>query len=437
MDPFNSEQKNAECPTLIILDANIIKGTSLRSPVADILRAIRAAGVERVATPWIAVEEVAAQQALSYAQKLRAAMDAVDDLRKATPWEHVNHPKRWPAEHVRRHWRERYSSVTEVLETSHAAYQQALFRETNQIAPCKTVNNGSAKTGARDAAIWLTAVEYAAAHEDETVYFVSNDSDMSKNGQFLPEMQQDIAGMEHRFHLFKSLDDVVTRFATEVAASTESVRGLLDTEENYATVLAATRNASRRYRMFSGTPMPSATNGDARRFQGAGLSWSPTAVALDKVLEVSGREVGGHFWFTAWARWLLRDDRIIRGEVIERAYAWETRVLLSTAADQDMTILDFRRPGPISEEDVPNVPALPETTEERLTRVGRARVTALLNTPAMQVPLARLVEQLGANPSRIEEAINIALDNSAASRELNDRIAEAVSDLPDELDDKE
>lgn len=255
---------------MIILDANIIKGVSLRGPIADILRAIRAAGVERVATPWIAVEEVAAQEALSYAQKHETAMDAVNSLRKATPWEHVNHPKRWPAEHVRGHWRERYSSVTEVLETSHAAYQQALFRETNKIAPCKTVNSGSHKTGARDAAIWLTAVEYAKAHEDETVYFVSNDSDMSKNGQFLPEMQRDIAGMDHRFHLFTSLDDVVTKFATEVEASTEDVGELLDTEETYATVLAATRNATRRYRMFSGTPMPSAANGDARRFDGTG-----------------------------------------------------------------------------------------------------------------------------------------------------------------------
>ncbi|ALV48080.1 hypothetical protein ASR50_34775 [Streptomyces sp. 4F] len=426
-----------ECLALIILDANIIKGTSLRGPVADVLRAIRAAGVERVATPWIAVEEIAAQQALSYAEKHQAAMDAVDDLRKATPWEHVNHPRRWPAEHVRRHWRDRYSSIAEVLETSHTAYQQAMFRETNQIAPCKTVNSGTYKTGARDAAIWLTAVEYAKAHEDETVFFVSNDSDMSEDGQLLPELQKDIAGMEHRFHLFTSLDGVVTKFATAVEANTEDVRELLNTPENYATVLAATRPASRRYRMVTGTPIPSAFNGDGRRFSGATPNWSPTAVALEKVLEVSGHEVGGHHWFTAWVRWLLRDDRIFRGETHERAYAWETRVLLSTAADQAMTVLDFRRPGPISAEDVPNVPTLPHTTEERMMRLGREHLAALMNTPAMQVTLARLMEQHGPDLSPVEEAIRSVLDKSTASRELNDRIAEAVRDLPEEPGDKE
>ncbi|MEV7165859.1 PIN domain-containing protein [Streptomyces microflavus] len=161
---------------MIILDANIIKGISLRGPVADVLRTIRAASVERVATPWIAVEEVAAQEALRYREKHDEAKAAVDVLRKATPWADVPHPKRWPAEHVRRHWREQYGSITDVMETSADAYKQAMYRETNLIAPCKTVNNGKDKTGARDAAIWLTAVEYAAAHADELVYFVSNDA---------------------------------------------------------------------------------------------------------------------------------------------------------------------------------------------------------------------------------------------------------------------
>ncbi|MCX5303188.1 PIN domain-containing protein [Streptomyces sp. NBC_00160] len=420
---------------MIILDANIIKGTSLRGPVADVLRAIRAAGVERVATPWIAVEEIAAQQALAYAEKHQAAMDAVDGLRKATPWEHVSHPKRWPSEHVRRHWRERYSSITEVLETSHGAYQQALFRETNQIAPCKTVNSGSYKTGARDAAIWLTAVEYAEAHEDETVYFVSNDSDMSKDGKLLPQMRGDIAGMEHRFHLFTSLEGVVTQFATEVEASIEDVRDLVDTEESHATVLAATRTASRRYRMISGTPMP--FDGNAQRLLAATSNWSPTAVALDKVLEVSGREVGGHHYFTAWVRWLLRGDRMIRGEVHERAYAWETRVLLSTAADQSLTVLDFRRPSPISAEDAPKVPALPETTEERLTRVGRSHLDALMKTPTMQVALARISEQLAPDLSPLEDALQSLLETSGASQALNDQIAQAIHDLPNEPDSEE
>ncbi|MEU2409209.1 PIN domain-containing protein [Streptomyces rubiginosohelvolus] len=421
---------------LIILDANIIKGTSLRGPVADVLRSIQAAGVERVATPWIAVEEIAAQQALVYAGKHQAAMDAIDDLRKATPWEHVSHPKRWPAEHVRRYWRQRYSGITEVLETSHTAYQQAMFRETNQIAPCKMVDNGSHKTGARDAAIWLTAVEYAKAHEDETVYFVSDDSDMSKDGEFHPEMLRDIVGMEDRFHLFRSLDEVVTKFATKVEASPDDIGEMLDTEESRATVLAETRNASRRFRMVSGTPMPSASSNDVRRFVGGSPIWNPTAVALDKVLEVSGHQVGDHHYFTAWVRWLLRDDRVVRGDLLDRAFAWETRVLLSTAADQALTVLDFRRPGPVSEEDIPNVPALPQTTEERLARLGKVHLDALMNTPAMQVTLAELAKQI-VPMTPVEETLSNVLGERGASREFRRLVGERIRDVLKETGEKE
>ncbi|MEV7440535.1 hypothetical protein AB0O22_05165 [Streptomyces sp. NPDC091204] len=234
-----------------------------------------------------------------------------------------------------------------------------------------------------------------------------------------------------------SLDDVVTKFATKVEATADDVRELLDTEESRATALAATRNASRRYRVVSGTPMPSAANGDARRAHGGTGNWSPTAVALDKVLEVSGHEVGGHHYFTAWVRWLLRDDRMIRGEVYERGYAWETRALLRTAADQAMTVLDFRRPGPISEEDVPNVPALPLTTEERLTRLGAAHIASLMDTPAMRVTMAHLMGQYGPDLSLVEEAVRSTLNDSTASREMNEQIAEAIRDLQQEPADQE
>ncbi|MGW2183080.1 hypothetical protein ACWCXX_34485 [Streptomyces sp. NPDC001732] len=54
---------------MIILDTNILKSTSLRGPAADVLRAIRAADGERVAVPWIVMEEIAAQEALTYQRK--------------------------------------------------------------------------------------------------------------------------------------------------------------------------------------------------------------------------------------------------------------------------------------------------------------------------------------------------------------------------------
>ncbi|MGR4883960.1 PIN domain-containing protein [Streptomyces sp. LARHCF249] len=438
---------------MIILDANILKGTSLRGPAADVLRAIRAADSERVATPWIALEEVAAQQAIIYKTKHDAAVEAMDGLRKATPWDHVAHPKKWSPEHVREHWRERYASITEVIETSPTAYQQAMFRETNLIAPCKTVNSGKDKIGARDAAIWLTAVEYARDHPEETVYFVSNNTNDFGDGTSYPEpMDIDIAGMESRFFLFTSLDGVLTKFATEVKASAEDVQGLLDTEETRTAILEAARAASKRFRVVEGARLTPASNGDAYRLTMMRTAhWAPTAVALDRVLEVSGREVDGHHWFTASVRWLLRETRHVGDEALDGAYAWETRVLLSTAADK--AVLDSKRPVPITPEDIPGLPEMPSLDEAlslsstqvqalmnrpsmraamaRLDEMSAARVEALVDTPSMRIALARLGELMAPDLSHIEAAlISVARRDQAAAEGLRQIPIQAPDQKP-------
>lgn len=48
---YDSDPRETEPPALIILDANIPKSISLRGPAADMLRAVRAAKVERIAVP--------------------------------------------------------------------------------------------------------------------------------------------------------------------------------------------------------------------------------------------------------------------------------------------------------------------------------------------------------------------------------------------------
>ncbi|MBK3587118.1 hypothetical protein JHN49_26635 [Streptomyces sp. MBT57] len=113
-------------------------------------------------------------------------------------------------------------------------------------------------------------------------------------------------------------------------------------------------------------------------------------MVLDKVLTVSGHEVGDHRYFTAWVRWLLSDDWF-RDEEPGVAYSWETRVLLSTATDKSMTVLDSKRPGPIALEDVPNL--APAFQAEGLRRLREDEASSLLHTPVMRAELARLAQQ--------------------------------------------
>ncbi|MFI8913570.1 PIN domain-containing protein [Streptomyces sp. NPDC053513] len=402
---------------MIILDANILKSTSLRSPAADMLRAIRAAKVERIAAPWIAMEEIAAQQVLSYQGKHDAAVEAVNTLRKATPWADIVHPKRFDDEHVRKHWRSRYSEIADVIETSASVYQMAMFRETNLLAPCKTVNSGKNKTGARDAAIWLTAVEYARRHPTETVYFVSNNTEDFGDGTSFPSpMDKDLRGLETRFFLFTSLDGVLTKFATEVDADVEDVQTLLSTAESHATVLEAARGASRRFRMVNGSLLyEDGMRGTLRSARG----WEPQAVALDNVAEVSAREIDGHKWFTASVRWLFAEDghQVRRyGRQCDRvAYAWETRVMLSpTASESGLTILDSKRPSPVSMDDIPNVPVIVEP--EELSALWEAERAGEFSEAPVQVrQILHALRERRADHGTLERVLRLMADSDHAS----------------------
>jgi hypothetical protein len=434
---YDSDPRETEPPTLIILDANILKSTSLRSPAADMLRAIRAAKVERVAAPWIAMEEIAAQQVLSYQAKHEAVLEAVNTLRKATPWADIAHPRRFDDEHVRKHWRARYSEIVDVIETSASAYQIAMFRETNLLAPCKTVNSGKNKTGARDAAIWLTAVDYARKHPRETIYFVSNNTEDFGDGTSFPSpMDKDLRGLENRFFLFTSLDGVLKRFATEVSAEVDDVQALLGTEESHAMVLEAAKGASRRFRRVNGSLLSeTGMCGTLRSARG----WDPQAVALDTVSEVSAREIDGHKWFTASVRWLLAEDghhvrRFDSGEHDRVAYAWLTRVMLSpTASDRGLTILDSKRPIPVSMDDIPNVPIIVEP--EELTALWEAARSGSLSDSSLQVrQILHALRHRTTDYSTREAALRLLADrdHAAAFRLLRDAVHDVGEEDTDE-----
>ncbi|MEV8332030.1 hypothetical protein [Streptomyces niveus] len=62
---------------MIILDSCTVRGIGLSSNAADVLRAIREVKAERIAVPWMAIEELAAQKALSYKERHATAEKAL------------------------------------------------------------------------------------------------------------------------------------------------------------------------------------------------------------------------------------------------------------------------------------------------------------------------------------------------------------------------
>lgn len=406
------------------------------------------------------MEELAAQQAVAYEVKYAAAVDAMEALRKATPWSSPRGPRELELDRVREYWREQYAQIADILQTSPQVYEQAMFREANLIAPCKTVNSGKHKTGARDAAIWLTAIEYAKAHPSEKVYFISNNTaDFGDGSEFPPAMAKDLDGLEDRFALYTSVDGVVEEIATEVEVSEEEVRSLLKAQEGRSSLA----KQARRSRPFTATVILNGANEPSQRRVDLWIN-TPAAV-LSTVGEISGYEIDGHKWCTATARWLLSGRRRGVGRDIDgaRTYAaWTTRVLLSTTApEKGVTVLRARPPVPLTDEETASIPKdEPLLLEDaaklanQASRIGhllaatqidpeifRRVAIQLSSPPTNQEALRWLAESLqppDADLSRIEELLRSQLSYGEtetlrqAGIELLSRLRERELDQPDD-----
>ncbi|MGW1106086.1 PIN domain-containing protein [Streptomyces sp. NPDC002540] len=346
---------------MIILDTNILRSMSLHSSSADLIRALQAAHVAQTACPWVALEELIAQKALGYRKAHEAAVKALSDLESVTPWKAEAQVNSCDEDRHREHWRSQYSHLVNVIETSAEVLRQAVFREANLLAPCKLAS-GKHKTGSRDAAIWLTAVEYARDHPDETVYFVSaNTRDFGDGTSYPPPMDADLEGIEDRFVHLTSLDDVVSRFAEPANVDMPQVEAALMLKESRIAVADLSRSVM---------PVTGVSNSRVERpcFECSirtevtgGLSaavvqsWiTPPEMVLDSVSNVSAYTIGEDVWCTATVRWLFRSFALMEQptSIVKAGCAWETRVLMTPEkSDSRLTVIGSGVPRPITEED--------------------------------------------------------------------------------------
>ncbi|MGW3971190.1 PIN domain-containing protein [Streptomyces ardesiacus] len=376
---------------MIILDTNLLWGVrSSDDASVDLLKTIRATGVQGVAVPWTVVEELAAQRTLRYKEKYDAAFDAIKALRANTPWHSNARMAALETEKVRQHWRDAFGAIVDVLPPSTSVLQEAAFREANVIPPCKRLEvkgqNKPVKTGSRDAAIWLTAVEYAREHPDETVYFVSKNTDDFGDGtSHKGQMAFDVQDLGDRFQHYTSLDPVVDQFTEPTEVDEASVLDRLGTPEA-ASVIAQEAAAKwaldiKDWTTFGSPivagslwPVPSTDGTEVFAERILSRGWVGTLHAqVGLVSEVNAFRIGDHVWCTATVQWLLSGLTFRDGEMrLDRmASSWETRVLLSpTNAESQLTILRSRSPRPLAPEEFEGLSdplqfPLPSTTHEQ------------------------------------------------------------------------
>ncbi|MFF4399362.1 PIN domain-containing protein [Streptomyces sp. NPDC001480] len=333
---------------MIILDTNILWSLTPEGGSTDLLRAIRAVSGERVAVPWMVMEELAAQQALKYQEQHTRAAEAVKALREVTPWGLDVPLGPCEPEEVRKHWRRQWGTVVEVIPTSPQAFQEAAFREANQLRPCRVVKG--LKIGSRDAAIWLTAVEYAQAHPEERVYFVSgNNKDFGDGTSYPAPMDKDVAGMTDRFRLLPSMADVVAEFATETTTDEAAVRALLEQPSTGSQLVdAATR--------YGWLPMDGSFECTISGVPGseplivAAHGWlSGGRVSVSEIQSMHSYRFGQQEWCAAVVTWQLTGVILLDGVTTWAGCSLTASVLLAlNGSEPRLTILRADTPQPLS-----------------------------------------------------------------------------------------
>ncbi|MGW6456535.1 PIN domain-containing protein [Streptomyces sp. NPDC055078] len=364
---------------MIILDSCTLRSVGLGSGL-DLLHTIKASGVA-VGVPWIVVEELAAQKSLEYTKAHEAAERALEVLRKATPWA-AESGRTKETDKVREHWRAYYGRLGTVIRSSQEVMEEAIRREANVIPPCKQAGPEKKpfKIGGRDAAIWLTAVEYARANPEETVYFVSsNITDFGDGSSYEPPMDQDLDGLGDRFRHLTSFDDVVAEFAQPTSVDMDTVVEICEQPE----VQQAVRAYSFRHwtfgahifsQGFEATTITGANTTRTTRAQG----WiDPHRVVVRRLStdKITGYHIGDAVWVTAEVAWEL-SGYVLEGDdqLVWVATRLDTSLLLSVGGTSNPAAILRSSPPRAVDADLVDIPAQ-RAEEEKLCPTFAAMLT--------------------------------------------------------------
>ncbi|MFD3728756.1 PIN domain-containing protein [Streptomyces sp. NPDC058671] len=386
---------------MIILDSCVIRGMGLEDSKAELLRAIARTKTERVGAPWMVVEELVAQKALEYNSAHEAAASALAQLQRKS---YRTEPELGAAdpEGVRALWRVKYREILEVLPTSENALREGMYREANVLHPARRkgdVTKG-VKVGARDVAIWLTAVEYAQNHPKETVYFVSeNHTDFTKGtGAYPSPMDADVEGLGDRFRHLTNLDEVLDLVAPQVeveAPDEPDVRSLL-----------AERGADFVQWMLTKYWGITPSRGDFQTMTQAGTvelakGWvdgRASLVELADVTDLKAYRLGAETYFVATVSWKIAGPVVTGNRLNLGACYWDTRLIVPRNPEGKLIHI-LRETTPVPVEDAAKV-----TWPPRLVPVEKSSALELLQNKHF----ASRKEQLGLTVLAVLEAMTMS-----------------------------
>ncbi|MFF3677375.1 PIN domain-containing protein [Streptomyces sp. NPDC002120] len=365
--------------TMIVFDTNAVNMLPPEGARADFIRKLRQSGHHRVAVPWMVLEELAAHQAKLYPVKYEAVLNTLTRLRAIVPWELKSTLEPLDLERLMNHWRDVYGEIFEVIETSPEVARRALAREALALKPAKRAKDHS--EGARDVAIWFSILEFLKANPDETVCFVTNNTDDFGDGITYPyPMNEDVEGLENRLTRITDFNEVVSAFTRTVSGAAAEVAA----DELLRSRAVRARVAQTAVELLTSPSGFTGLDTDDTVVQWRGW-WTAPEVELLTVTDVTGHEIEGDVWYTANARWLLYGLSFDEDAADPRytACTWETKVLFSARDGAEApTVLAPQDPQAPDVSDSACV-ALLKRIKERTADISRRTMKDVLGATSM------------------------------------------------------
>ncbi|MGW5926990.1 PIN domain-containing protein [Streptomyces anulatus] len=319
---------------MIILDTEAVRRMSFDSAEARLVRVIRESKTDRVALPWMAFEERLAQYVLAYEEAHRAAMSAHRTLGRMLPNSaDVAAPTLTDSARARQLWDIRLRELVDIIPTPPEAFQEALRREANRLPPANVATKH--KGGARDVAIWLSAVEYARTHPEEKVYFVSgNTTDFTDGkGPYPAPMDADRDRAGANFVHLSALSDVLEPLAPPVDVDLRDVEQRLRDHSRYVQVQALLTWGGGSEGLSFPVPALQQSTGKVAPVIFATERMLPFRTKLLKVFDAKAYRLGEDTWCTAKMRWQFIGEPAEDQGLELACCTWTSHVMLSLAGE--------------------------------------------------------------------------------------------------------
>jgi len=305
---------------MIILDTNVLVRLDVTGPVAGMLRGIAAGWGLTLAISSVTRDEYHAKHLREFEDKIDLARRANDKLQEAAPdW---RHPQYYPSAHVlvERKMGPVLSVFTVLpLDGSHAV--EALRREAFRERPA-SVDKG---VGARDVAIWLTAVEQSVL-SDAPVYLLANDTRAFGKDSLHPELTTEAEAIKADVTLFTETKDLIDEFATVIESEVDIV-GLLGAEAVTKTVRETMSSSS--FMVVTHAITVGLQQGEAITGQSSG---GVENIELIRPDDCDVYDMGGGRWIAARGTWT--GHRVVMANMAGGSISdWEVKL------EQQLTVL--------------------------------------------------------------------------------------------------